>query len=301
MNTNSNTYTVIYSIILVVIVAAVLAFVSMALAPKQNENVKKETISQVLTAAAQADETVTIAEDADVMTLYTEMAVAAFTVDGNGKKVGEMNLGKENKNDILVASTSDLKKQNDIIKKIEAGQTDLLSTLELPVYIINVNGKDITVIPCYGAGLWGPVWGYLAVNADGKTLEGSVFDHKGETPGLGAKITEQFFEDQFKGKVFGEGETKFEVIKGGAKGQENGVDAISGATITTQALGKAINIWAKYYEPYLIYSKFVLEYYTPSGLEVGDCTCADEDCGGEAEACSDSTAVNEVKPNVEEQ
>ncbi len=251
MNTNSNTYTVIYSTVLVVVVAAVLAFVAMALAPKQNENVKKETISQVLVAAAQADETVTIAEDADVMALYTEMASAAFTVDGNGNKVGDMNLGKENKNDIQVASTSDLKKQNDIIKKIEAGDSALLSTLELPVYIINVNGKEITVIPCYGAGLWGPIWGYIAVNADGKTLAGSVFDHKSETPGLGAKITEDFFESQFIGKVFGEGETKFEIVKGGAKGLEYGVDAISGATITSQALGKAINTWAKYYEPYL--------------------------------------------------
>ncbi len=250
MNTNSNTYTVVYSTILVVIVAAVLAFAAMALAPKQNENVKKETISQVLTSAAQADESVTIAEDADVLTLYTEMATAAFTVDGNGNKVGELNIGKEDKNNIVVYSTADLKKQNDIIKKIEAGQDDL-SSLALPVYVIDVNGKQITVIPCYGAGLWGPVWGYISVAADGKTLNGAVFDHKGETPGLGAKITETFFEDQFKGKVFGDGEEKFTVVKGGANGMENGVDAISGATITSQALGKSISTWAKYYEPYL--------------------------------------------------
>lgn len=251
MNTNSNTYTVIYSTVLVVIVAAVLAFAAMALQPKQNENVKKETISQVLTAAAQADEAVTIAEDADVLQLYTEMITDAFYVDGNGEKVGQMNLGKENKNDIQVASTADLKKQNDIIKKIEAGQNDLLTTLALPVYIVDVNGKQITVMPCYGAGLWGPIWGYLAVAADGKTLNGAVFDHKSETPGLGAKITEDFFESQFNGKAFGEGEEKFAVIKGGAKGATNGVDAISGATITSQALGKSINTWAKYYEPYL--------------------------------------------------
>ncbi len=250
MNTNSNTYTVIYSTVLVVVVAAVLASVAMLLQPKQNENVKKETISQVLVAAAQADETVTIAEDADVLKLYAEMVTAAFTVDGNGNRKGEMNLGKEDVSKIEVASTSDLKKQNDIIKRIEAGQDDL-SSLALPVYIIDVNGKDITVIPCYGAGLWGPIWGYLAVNADGKTLAGSVFDHQGETPGLGAKITEDFFESQFIGKVFGEGETKFTVVKGGAKGLEYGVDAISGATITSQALGAAINTWAKYYEPYL--------------------------------------------------
>ncbi len=251
MNTNSNTYTVIYSTILVVVVATVLAFAAMSLQPKQNENIKKETISQVLMAAAASDESVTVAEDDDVLTLYTQMAKAAFYVDGYGKKVGEMNLGRQNKNDIKVASTSDLKSQNDIIKKIDAGQDDLLASLRLPVYVIDVNGKDITVIPCYGAGLWGPIWGYLAVNANGKTIEGSVFDHKGETPGLGAKIAEQFFEDEFKGKVFGDGEEKFAIIKGGAKGASNAVDAISGATITSQALGIAINTWAKYYEPYL--------------------------------------------------
>ncbi len=251
MNTNSNTYTVVYSTILVVVVAAVLAFVAMSLQPKQNENVKKETISNVLTAASQADATVTIAEDADVMALYAQMAKAAFFVDGKGQKVGEMNLGKEDKNAIEVTSNSDLKRQNDLIKKIEEGQTDLLGSLELPVFVIDVNGKDVTVIPCYGAGLWGPIWGYIAVATDGKTLEGAVFDHQGETPGLGAKITEQYFEDSFKGKVFGDGEEKFAVIKGGANGAANGVDAISGATITCQALGKTINTWAKYYEPYL--------------------------------------------------
>jgi len=251
MNTNSNTYTVIYSTILVVIVAAVLAFAAMALQPKQNENVKKETISQVLVAAAQSDENVTIAADADVMKLYTEMAADAFYVNGKGEKVGQMDLGKENVNNIQVVSTADLKKQNDIIKKIEAGQTELLETLQLPVYVIDVNGKNINVIPCYGAGLWGPIWGYLAVAADGKTLCGAVFDHKGETPGLGAKITEDFFESQFIGKIFGEGETKFDVVKGGANGASNGVDAISGATITSQALGKTINTWATYYDSYL--------------------------------------------------
>ncbi len=252
MNTNSNVYTIVYSTILVVVVAAVLAFVSMALQPKQNENIKKETVSQVLTAAAQADTTVKIGKDADVIKLYTEMAEIAFYVDGNGNIVGEeMNLGKDDISRIEVATTADLKRQNDIIKKIEAGDSTLLSTLKLPVYVINVNEQEITVIPCYGAGLWGPVWGYLAVNADGRTIAGSVFDHKGETPGLGAKIAEDDFEQKFKGKVFGEGETRFEIIKGNAEGLENGVDAISGATITSQALGKAINLWAKYYEPYL--------------------------------------------------
>lgn len=251
MNTNSNTYTVIYSTVLVVVVAAVLAFAAMALKPMQDENVKKETITQVLTAAAQSDADVTISEDTNVMEMYVEKITDAFYVDGNGNRKGQMNMGKEDLNKIQVATTADLKNQNDIIKKIEAGQADLLSSLELPVYVLDINGKEITVIPCYGAGLWGPIWGYLAVTEDGKTIAGAVFDHKSETPGLGAKITEDFFQGQFPGKKFSEGEERFAVVKGGAKGAENGVDAISGATITSQALGKTINTWSKYYEPYL--------------------------------------------------
>lgn len=251
MNTNSNSYTVIYSTVLVVVVAAVLAFAAISLKPMQDENVKLETITKVLQAAAQADETVAIDESTDVMAMYASKVTSAFFVDGEGVEVGRMNTGKDNVKDIQVATISDLKKQNDIIKQIEAGKTELLKSLKLPVYVFDINGQNVTVIPCYGAGLWGPIWGYIAVAEDGKTLDGAIFDHKSETPGLGAKITEAPFYSQFKGKVFGEGEQIFDVIKGGAKGAENAVDAISGATITSQALGKTINIWAGYYMPYL--------------------------------------------------
>ncbi|MGM9734985.1 MAG: NADH:ubiquinone reductase (Na(+)-transporting) subunit C [Candidatus Cryptobacteroides sp.] len=250
MNTNGNVYTVIYSTVLVVIVAAVLAFAATALKPMQDENVKKETVTQVLTAALQADNEV-IGDDADVMGLYAEKALDAFCVNGLGVVGSKMDTGKENIKDIEVKSTSYLKSQNDIIKKIEAGQSELLETLALPVYVVGINGRKVTVIPCYGAGLWGPIWGYIAVEEDGTTLAGAVFDHKSETPGLGAKITEAPFYSQFRGKKFAEGEKKFDVVKGGAKGSENGVDAISGATITSQSLGRTINTWAKYYEPYL--------------------------------------------------
>ena len=112
MNTNGNTYTVIYSAVLVILVAAILAFVAMILQPMQNENVKKETITKLLSAASKADGNVTITEGTDVMKMYSEKAKEAFFVDGNGKKVGEMNIGKENLNDIQVSTTSDLKKQN---------------------------------------------------------------------------------------------------------------------------------------------------------------------------------------------
>ena len=250
MNTNSNTYTVIYSIVLVVVVAAILAFTSQALKDKQNENVKLETITKVISAATQADPDYVIAEDTDILEEYQNLISDAIFVDVNGEKAGQMNIGKEDKKAIEVASTSDLKKQNDIIKKIEAGNADAASELKLPVYVFNIKGQKVTVIPCYGAGLWGPVWGYLAFAEDGRTFDGAIFDHKSETPGLGAKITETPFYSQFKGRSITD-EGYFGVIKGGAKDTEHEVDAISGASITSGAVGTTVRTWVKYYLPYL--------------------------------------------------
>ena len=250
MNTNSNTYTVIYSIVLVVVVAAILAFTSQALKDKQNENVKLETITKVISAATQADSDYVIAEDADILEEYQNLISDAIFVDANGEKAGQMNIGKEDKKAIEVASTSDLKKQNDIIKKIEAGNADAASELKLPVYVFNIKGQKVTVIPCYGAGLWGPVWGYLAFAEDGRTFDGAIFDHKSETPGLGAEITETPFYSQTKGRSNTD-EGYFAAIKGGDKDTEHEVDAISGASITSGAVGTTVRTWVKYYLPYL--------------------------------------------------
>ena len=283
MNTNGNTYTVIYSTVLVILVAAILAFVAMSLQDKQNENVKIETITKVLTAAAQSDENVSIDETTDVLGMYTDNIVDAFYVDGNGEVTGHMNMGKENVKDIQVPSTSDLKKQNDILKKISGskdstGQAELLKSLNLPVFVFDINGKEVTVIPCYGAGLWGPIWGYVALASDGRTIEGAIFDHKGETPGLGAKIAEAPFYTSFRGKAFGSGDVVFAVEKGKHEGEPECVDAISGATITSQALGKGINLWAKHYQPYL--DKAAAE---KAGTEADAEDTADMDAAADAE------------------
>ncbi len=257
MNTNGNTYTVIYSTVLVILVAAILAFVAMSLQDKQNENIKIETITKVLSAAAQSDEALTIDETTDVLAMYAEKITDAFNVDGLGNVKEHLNMGKENVRDIKVPSTADLKKQNDILKKIadakdEASKAALLESLDLPVFVFDINGKAVTVVPCYGAGLWGPIWGYIALAEDGKTIVGAIFDHKGETPGLGAKIAEAPFYTSFQGKAFGTGEKVFAVEKGKHEDDPACVDAISGATITSQALGKGINLWATYYQPYLM-------------------------------------------------
>ena len=229
MNTNSNTYTVIYSIILVVVVAAVLAFAAMFLNPYQEANVKKDTISQILTAATFAG-----VEDAAVLDTYKAEIEAAILVDINGEKVGDLNI-----EDCEVYGTSDLKKQISAEDKA------------LPVYIFK-NGY--TVVPCYGAGLWGPIWGYVGLEKNLKTIKSVCFGHKGETPGLGAKIADEpAFAAAFTGKAIGDGEVLFEVTKPANRQTENnGVDAISGATITSQALGVTLNQWFGFYKNYLV-------------------------------------------------
>jgi Na+-transporting NADH:ubiquinone oxidoreductase subunit C len=224
MNTNSNTYTVIYSIILVVVVAAVLAFAAMFLKPTQEANVKKDTIGQILTAAT--------VEGEDILATYQNEIESAILVDINGNKVGDLDIAS-----CEVYGTSDLKRQ------IAAEQK------ALPVYIFK-NG--ITVIPCYGAGLWGPIWGYIGFEGDLKTIKAVRFGHKGETPGLGAKIADEpSFAEAFIGKTVGAGELLFEVVKPANRQTENnGVDAISGATITSQALGNTLNQWFGFYKNY---------------------------------------------------
>ena len=225
MNTNSNTYTVIYSVILVVVVAAVLAFAAMFLKPIQDDNVKKDTISQILAAA-------TVESGADILATYRNDIEAAILVNLEGEKVGELSI--EN---CEVYDNSELKKQ------IAAEQK------ALPVYIFK-NG--ITVVPCYGAGLWGPIWGYIGLEGDLKTIKAVCFGHKGETPGLGAKIADEpSFAAGFAGKQVGAGSILFEVAKpANRQTTDNGVDAISGATITCQALGKTLNQWFGFYQNY---------------------------------------------------
>ncbi|MBQ8048959.1 MAG: NADH:ubiquinone reductase (Na(+)-transporting) subunit C [Bacteroidales bacterium] len=224
MNTNSNTYTVIYSIILVVIVAAVLAFAAMFLKPTQDANVKKDTISQILTAAT--------VEGEDILATYQDAIETAILVDMEGNKVDDLDI-----QDCEVYGTADLKRQ------IAADQK------ALPVYIFK-NG--ITVVPCYGAGLWGPIWGYVGFEGDLKTIKAVCFGHKGETPGLGAKIADEpSFAEAFVGKQVGTGDILFEIAKPANRQTENnGVDAISGATITSQALGKTLNQWFGFYQNY---------------------------------------------------
>lgn len=235
MNTNSNIYTVIYTAIVVVVVAAVLAFVSQKLGPMQAANEKAETVSQILTAAQFGDKD-SWAEKGNAATLefYKQNIEAATVVNKAGEAVRTLDV-----QNVEIYSVSQLKAQNYSIK----GGKDF----EVPVYLFK-NG--IKVLPVYGAGLWGPVWGYIAVATDNKTIVGAYFDHESETPGLGGKIKDDpAFRAQFAGKVIDyTADQSFAIIKGGAKGQANAVDAITGATMTSKGLDKAIVEWLGAYE-----------------------------------------------------
>jgi Na+-transporting NADH:ubiquinone oxidoreductase subunit C len=239
MNTNSNTYTVIYTTLVCVLVAAILAFVSQLLKPKQEANEKAETISQILTAAG-FDEKAHWQEIGNAATIdfYKENLAEAYTVSAQGAQVKSLDKAKAD-----IYSVSDLKVQN---RAIKAGKD-----YEIPVYTFT-NG--VTVIPVYGAGLWGPVWGYLSFDASLDNIEGAYFDHESETPGLGGKIKDDpAFRAQFKGKNVNFADAKaFEIVKGGAPADKrNAIDAITGATMTSKGLDEAINNWLGAFKAYL--------------------------------------------------
>ena len=152
--------------------------------------------------------------------LYAKYIVDSYVVDANAAKVEGID-----------AFSVDVASQ---VKKAE-------NERQLPVFVAQLdNGDTKYILPLYGAGLWGPIWGYIAVDADGNTIYGAYFAHQGETPGLGAEIEKEDFQKQFVGKhLFVDGEMKpVAVMKVGQKplnGAEY-VDAISGGTITSKGV-----------------------------------------------------------------
>jgi len=220
MNTQSNTYTFIYAAIMVIVVAALLSIAAMSLKPMQDKNVEVEKKKSILSS-------VSLGQDADekpnkneyIEELYDKYIVNSYIVNSKGEKV-EGN-----------AFTVDLKKE---LAKSE-------NERNLPVFVSKQDdGTKNVILPVRGKGLWGPVWGYIALKDDYNTVVGATFDHKSETPGLGAEINTDAFEQQFKGKKLFNEQGKFvsiDVVKGGApEGDIHGVDAISGGTITSNGV-----------------------------------------------------------------
>ncbi len=239
MNTNSNVYTLIYTTLVVVAVAAVLAFTATKLRPAQDANAKAETLRQMMSAAQiRPTDELYATRNADILQLYADNVEQAYTIGLDGSKNGTLSTDKAR-----IELVDRLKPQD---KAIKEG-----SEATLPVYVFK-NG--VTVIPVYGAGLWGPVWGYVAFQPDHRTIAGVYFDHESETPGLGAKIKDEaWFREKFAGKTVAFGsEPRFDLSKNAETGgAANAVDAITGATMTSKGLGDALNVWFKAYENHL--------------------------------------------------
>ncbi|MCB0770162.1 MAG: NADH:ubiquinone reductase (Na(+)-transporting) subunit C, partial [Flavobacteriales bacterium] len=145
----------------------------------------------------------------------------------------------------------------DVLKQYKDWKAGVVKAEEMkyPVYKAQKDGQMLYVLPMMGTGLWGPVWGYLSVKDDGRTINGSTFDHKGETPGLGAEIATPIFEEPFEGKTFTDEEgayTGIKVYKGGAGTTDpHGVDGISGGTITSQGVDEMLMRTLAIYDLYL--------------------------------------------------
>ena len=123
----------------------------------------------------------------------------------------------------------------------------------LPLYIFNQDGKKYYILSVRGRGLWDEIWGNIALASDLNTVVGATFDHKGETPGLGAETKDNpAFAAQFEGKqIYQDGKlVSIKVRKGGAQDEQHEVDAITGATITSEGVTEMLKKGIKFYEPY---------------------------------------------------
>ena len=212
MNRNSNTYTFLYAAIMVILVAAVLASVSMALKPRQKRNFEIEKKKNIL-ASVNIESDATSAEK-----IYADKILNEYVVNVKGDEVdGD-------------AFNTDLKKER-------AKTTD---QMVLPVFEFQTDEGLKYVFPLRGSGLWGPIWGYISLNDDMNTIYGANFDHEGETPGLGAEISTTAFEKQFVGKKLFDNSDQLASIfvakVGEVAPEEHKVDGISGGTITSKGL-----------------------------------------------------------------
>lgn len=124
-----------------------------------------------------------------------------------------------------------------------------------PVYVYNSDEGKIYLLSVRGSGLWDEIWGTIAIKSDFNTIAGVTFDHKAETPGLGAEIKDNpAFPEQFKGKKLYNEEGDYVAInvrKGGIRDQQHDVDGISGATITGVGVEEMLYKGIKKYQPYL--------------------------------------------------
>ncbi|APG60209.1 Na(+)-translocating NADH-quinone reductase subunit C [Christiangramia salexigens] len=227
--TNSNGYTFMFAVIMVLVVASVLAFAATSLQPTQRENVRQEKMQNILA-------TVGVETDRPgAQALYDQYIVEEIALNENGE----------------------------VQESVDAFNVDLAKELKKPVkdqvfplYIADVDGEKYYIVPLRGSGLWNAIFGYISLKDDVNTVKGATFDHLGETPGLGAEITKEWFKKSFENERIFDGDGNLvgvSVVKGDidpSDKKDNKVDAISGATITGDGVSNMISERLKRYLPY---------------------------------------------------
>lgn len=222
MKTNSNSYTIIYAAVMVIIVAFMLAFVSSSLRDRQNRNVEFDTKKQILSA-------LNVRNVEDVENTYKKYV----------------------KQDMLMQADGTLTENQDGFST--AYEKEVKTNKRFHVFVAEKDGDTKYVFPVYGTGLWGAIWGYVALNSDKNTVYGVYFSHASETPGLGAEIATEHFQALFSGKkAVDNGQIVLGVVKNGkVENPECQVDGISGGTITSDGVNLMLKNCLSNYKNFL--------------------------------------------------
>jgi len=232
MNRDSNAYTFLFATLMVLVVASALAFTASSLKDLQASNVRKEKMQNTLA-------TIGIETDREqAEKLYNEYIISELSLTSSGDVDQEV-------------QAFEIKLNNELKKPVDEQR--------FPLYEASVQGTKYYIVPLRGAGLWNAIWGYIALKEDKNTIQGAVFDHTGETAGLGAEITQQWFQDRFvgekvfnkEGKLVGINVSKTNNDPKDTDKDDHEVDAISGATITGDGVTAMIIERLTHYLPYL--------------------------------------------------
>ena len=241
INKDKNSYTIIFAIIMVVVVGSLLAFAAEGLKSNINENKRIEKQQNILYALG-------INENDESSAVFVSKDVVAESFEKNVTK--QVVIQGADATEDPEAYLIDVKKEKSLAK-------DESYQRRLPLFISETETGTYYVAPIRGKGLWDAIWGYVALDKD-MVIKGVYFDHKGETPGLGANIKQRFFMDDFSGEHLNDEAGNFSgvtVAKGNndpknERKTDNRVDAIAGSTITGNGVTAMIKDELKLYIPY---------------------------------------------------
>ncbi len=226
---NSNSYTFGFAILMVIIVGSLLALASQGLKTRQEKNATDKKMMSILS-AINIDATRENAQE-----MYNKYVIDSKIISGKDLSADAFNVD---------------------IKKEFRDKNISVSDRNYPLYICEKDGDKYYIIPVVGTGLWGPIWGFVALESDFKTIYGANFDHKSETPGLGAEIKYASYSDQYTGEMISDTTGTFQpiiVVKDGSgSGLNSKVDGITGGTITSKGVEemttRTLEVYVNYFE-----------------------------------------------------